>query len=93
MNEIPKIKKVIEIIDKKFLSKMFDDPIKYEVGEIRIIGGKHYIVDINIDKFYFENEPYESRLQEWWDTLLKVKDVFRTFDNVGSVNFNPRIKK
>lgn len=90
MNEIPKIKKVIEIIDKKYLSKMFDEPIKFEVGEIRIIGGKHYLVNIHVDRFYFEYEPYESRIQEWWDTLMKVKDVFRTFDHIGSINFNPK---
>jgi hypothetical protein len=93
MNEIPKIKKVIEIVDKKHLSKMFDESIKFEVGEIRIIGGKHYIVDILIPTFYFRNEPYESRIQQWWDKLTKVKDAFRDFNNIGSLNFQPIEKK
>lgn len=93
MENIGKIQKLMDIVEKKYLSKMFDKPIEFEVGEIKVIKGKHYVIDILIPSFYLKNEPYESKLNEWWDKLLKVQEFYHHMNEEGSVNFQPIEKK
>ena len=93
MENIGKIQKLMDIVEKKYLSKMFDKPIEFEVGEIKVIKGKHYVIDILIPSFYLKNEPYQSKLNEWWDKLLKVQEFYHHMNEEGSVNFQPIEKK
>ena len=93
MENIGKIQKLMDIVEKKYLSKMFENPIEFEVGEIKVIKGKHYVIDILIPSYYLNNEPYESKLNEWWDKLLKVQELYHHINEEGSVNFQPIEKK
>jgi hypothetical protein len=87
-----KINKLFEIVDKKYLSKMFDEPIEYEVGEINVVYDKHIIIDIIIPSYYFNNEPYASKINKWWENLLKIQELYHHIFDEGSINFQP-IKK
>lgn len=51
MTEVEKIKKLLEIVNKKYLDKFFDEPIPYEIGSIEVIANKHYIIDILIPTY------------------------------------------
>lgn len=93
MENINKIKKLLEIVDGKYLSKMFDKPVEYEIGQINVFKNKHYIIDVIIPNYYFDNEPYESKMDEWWDKLLKVREYYSHMTEDGSVNFQPILKK
>lgn len=84
------IKKIIEIIDKKHLSKIFDVPVEYKISSIESILGRHYIVTIDIDEKYFSEEPYNSKIGLWWVTLLRASDVYRQMNPNGSLNLQPR---
>jgi len=93
MKELEKIKKLLEIVNKKYLDNLFDEPIPYEIGSIQVVADKHYIVDILIPSNYLHNEPYASKINEWWDKLLKVSEFYRYMKDDGSVNFQPIEKK
>ena len=89
MNEISKIKKIIEIVDRKYLSKMFEDPIQYEIVDVRNIRN-HYIVTIGIPSLYFDTEPYESGINDWWKKLMIAKEFYNHVFEIGSLNIEPK---
>ena len=93
MKELEKIKKLIEIVNKKYLDKFFDQPIPYEIGSIQVVANKHYVIDILIPSYYLNTEPYQSKINEWWDKLLKVQEFYHHINEEGSVNFQPLEKK
>jgi hypothetical protein len=93
MKEFEKIKKLIDIVNKKYLDTLFDKPIPYEIGSIEVVANKHYIIDILIPTYYLNNEPYQSKITEWWDKLLKVQEFYHHINEEGSVNFQPIEKK
>jgi hypothetical protein len=93
MENIGKIEKLLNIVEKKYLLKMFERPIEFEVGQIQVVKGKHYIIDILIPTYYLNNEPYQSKINEWWDKLLKVQEFYHHMNEEGSVNFQPIEKK
>ena len=93
MKELEKIKKLIEIVNKKYLDKFFDQPIPYEIGSIEVVANKHYVIDILIPSYYLNTEPYQSKINEWWHTLLKVQELYHHINEEGSVNFQPIEKK
>ena len=93
MKELEKIKKLLDIVNKKYLDKIFDEPIPYEIGSIEVVANKHYIIDILIPTYYLNNEPYQSKINEWWDKLLKVQEFYHHMNEEGSVNFQPIEKK
>jgi hypothetical protein len=93
MKEFEKIKKLLDIVNKKYLDKIFDKPIPYEIGSIEVVANKHYIIDILIPTYYLNNEPYKSKINEWWYKLMKVQEFYHHMDEEGSVNFQPIEKK
>lgn len=93
MKNFDKIEKLLKIVEGKYLSKMFDNPIEFEIGDVKVIKGKHFIVDILIPSHYLHNEPYASKINEWWEKLLKVTEFYRHMEEDGSVNFQPVEKK
>ena len=93
MKELEKIKKLLEIVNKKYLDKFFDQPIPYEIGSIEVVANKHYIIDILIPSYYLNNEPYQSKITEWWNTLMKVQEFYHHMNEEGSVNLQPIEKK
>jgi hypothetical protein len=93
MENIDKIQKLLDIVKKKYLLKMFENPIEFEVGKIQLVKDKHFIIDIIIPTYYLNNEPYQSKLNEWWDNLLKVQEFYHHMNEEGSVNFQPIEKK
>jgi hypothetical protein len=92
MENIDKIKKLFDIVELKYLSNMFDDPIEFEIGDVKVIKGKHIIMDIIIPSYYLNNEPYQSRINEWWNKLLKVTEFYSHISEYGSLNLQP-VKK
>jgi hypothetical protein len=93
MKEFEKIKKLLDIVNKKYLDKIFDEPIPYEIGSIEVVANKHYIIDILIPTYYLNNEPYKSKINEWWYKLMKVQEFYHHMDEEGSVNLQPIEKK
>jgi hypothetical protein len=93
MENIDKIQKLLDIVEKKYLSKMFENPIAFEVGQIKLVKDKHFIIDILIPSYYLNTEPYQSKITEWWDKLLKVQEFYHHMNEEGSVNFQPIEKK
>jgi hypothetical protein len=93
MKEFEKIKKLLDIVNKKYLDKVFDQPIPYEIGPIEVVANKHYIIDILIPTYYLNNEPYQSKINEWWNTLMKVQEFYHYMNEEGSVNLQPIEKK
>ena len=93
MENIDKIQKLLDIVEKKYLSKMFETPIAFEVGQIKLVKDKHFIIDIIIPTYYLNTEPYQSKINEWWGKLLKVQEFYHHMDGEGSVNFQPIEKK
>jgi hypothetical protein len=93
MKEFEKIKKLLDIVNKKYLDKIFDEPIPYEIGSIEVVANKHYIIDILIPTYYLNNEPYKSKINEWWYKLIKVQEFYHHMDEEGSVNLQPIEKK
>jgi hypothetical protein len=89
MNEISKIKKIIEIVDRKYLSKMFEDPIQYEIVDVRNIRN-HYIVTIGIPSLYLDTEPYEKDINDWWKKLMIAKEFYRHIFEIGSLNIEAK---
>jgi len=86
MNEISKIKKIIETVDRKYLSKMFEDPIQYEIVDVKKIG-RHYIVKIGIPSLYLDTEPYEKDMDDWWEKFMIAKEFYRHIFEIGTLNF------
>lgn len=93
MENIDKIQKLLDIAENKYLSKMFEKPIAFEVGQIKLVKDKHFIIDILIPTYYLNTEPYQSKITEWWDKLLKVQEFYHHMNEEGSVNFQPIEKK
>ena len=93
MENIDKIQKLLDIVEKKYLSKMFEKPIDFEVFQIKLVKDKHFIIYILIPTYYLNNEPYQSKINEWWDKLLKVQEFYHHMTEEGSVNFQPIEKK
>lgn len=93
MENLDKIQKLLDIVENKYLSKMFEKPISFEVGQIKLVKDKHFIIDILIPTYYLNNEPYQSKINEWWDKLLKVQEFYHYMNEEGSVNFQPIEKK
>jgi len=93
MKEFEKIKKLLDIVNKKYLDKIFDEPIPYEIGSIEVVANKHYIINILIPTYYLNNEPYQSKINEWWNTLMKVQEFYHHVNEEGSVNLQPIEKK
>ena len=93
MENLDKIQKLLYIVEKKYLSKMFEKPIAFEVGQIKLVKDKHFIIDILIPSYYLNTEPYQSKITEWWDKLLKVQEFYHHMNEEGSVNFQPIEKK
>jgi hypothetical protein len=93
MENLDKIQKLLDIVEKKYLSKMFEKPIAFEVGQIKLVKDRHFIIDILIPTYYLNNEPYQSKINEWWDKLLKVQEFYYHMNEEGSVNFQPIEKK
>jgi len=88
-NNLKEIEKIIEIVNRRHLSKMFDVPIKFSIGDVKMVYRKHYVITIELDKKYFEEEPYALKIGQWWVNLLKVSDVYRNMYPDGSLNFQP----
>jgi len=88
-NKLKEIEKIIEIVNKRHLSKIFDVPIKFSIIDVKVVYLKHYIITIGLDKKYFEEEPYTSKIGQWWVNLLKVSDVYSNMYPDGSLNFQP----
>ena len=93
MENIDKIQKLLDMVEKKYLSKMFEKPIEFEIGQIQLVKGKHFVINILIPTYYLNNEPYQSKINEWLDKLLKVQEFYYHMNEEGSVNFQPIEKK
>ena len=93
MENLDKIQKILDIVEKKYLSKMFEKPIAFEVGQIKLVKDKHFIIDILIPSYYLNTEPYQSKINEWWVKLMKVQEFYHHMNEEGSVNLQPIEKK
>lgn len=87
------IVKVVELTRKKKLDKIFESPIDFKIDDIEVIEGKHYIVTISIPERYFQDELYSSKMDMWWEKLLRVREVISSLYPEVTLNFSPTISK